>query len=704
MGRGPIRNDEDISAEGWGEEGFPVPLDPRSPETAAPALGPALPFPTTEPEVRRRTERAIREGERQLAALLAKGGPRTVENFLEPIERILLEVRGVGDQGEVLFAVHPDAPLRAAGREAAEAADRLFNSFYLNPEAYRALGEIDLARCDSPTRFAVERMRRDMRRSGVEQAPEARSRLLALANEIDRVCNTYFENTSRAVRSIEVGGAEELPGLPADYLAAHPPDARGRIRVTTQYPDALPVLTYCERADVRRRMLFEVMNRAYPENLPVLVDMLGRRDEFARALGYRRWSDYAFEDKMSGRPEVVRAFLAEVAGLLRGPAARERDWVLARKRREEPGAEKLEPWDTRFFGEGFYDTRLRTEEFGLDLKQLRRYLPYPQVRDGLFALCEELLGLSIARVEGAEVWHPTVEAYDARTKDGPLGRFYLDLVPREGKYDHAAHFTILRGIRGVQLPTSALVCNFLDPSKPPAASRMEYASVVTFFHEFGHLLHALFSGHGPRFYTTMHQVERDFIEAPSLLFEEWARDAPTVLRFARDPDTGERPPPELLAQLRAGIAFGRASSWMRQLGLSAVSLEYYDRDPTGIDTGAVFREVFERYDPLAILPEYHMEANWTHLAGYSAAYYTYVWSAVIARDLLRPFYEKGSLTDPEIAARYVREILTPGSTRPAAELVRRYLGREFDLRAFADWVREAPMPPDSVPAGSKPAG
>ena len=655
-----------------------------------------LPFPLSEPEIRSRTAALVRSGEEQLASLLARSEPPTVAGFLEPLERILLEVRTMGDLGEVVFSVHPDPACRAAGREASEASDRFLNAVFLDPTVYRALGAIDLASADGATRYALEKMRRDMRRSGAEKDAESRARLLGLANEIDRVCNTYSETAAGGVRAIEVEGTAALPGLPPDYLAAHPPDAHGRIRITTQYPDALPILTYCERPEVRRRMLFELMNRAFPENLSVLVDMLRRRDEFARALGYRHWAEFALEDKMTQSPDAVRRFLEEVASLLRAPAERERAWVLARKRRDDPGATTLEPWDTRFFGGGFYETRLLTEEFGLDVKLLRRFLPYAQVRDGLFALCTELLGLSFARVEGAELWHPTVEAYDVRTRDGPLGRFYLDLVPRPGKYDHAAHFTISRGLRGIQLPVSALVCNFLDPGRPPETSRMEYASVVTFFHEFGHLLHALFSGHGPRFYTTMHQLERDFIEAPSQLFEEWARDATTLRRFARDPETGERPPPELLARLRTGSALGRASAWLRQLGLSAVSLEYYDRDPAGIDTSAVYREVYGRYERLGLSPEYHMEANWTHLAGYSAAYYTYVWSAVIARDLLKPFREKGSLTDPETAARYVREILAPGSTRPAAELVRRYLGRDFDLTAFSEWIAEAPMPPPGL--------
>jgi thimet oligopeptidase len=655
-----------------------------------------LPFSLDEAAVRHRTVCTLRDAELRLDALLADTNPRTVPDLLEPLDRILLDVRTVGDQGEVLFAVHPDPAGRAAGREASEAADRFFNTLWLNPELYRALGAIDLSHADAATQHAVNRMRRDMRRSGVEQDPERRAHVLELANDVDRICNTYNENMARGVRAIEVDGKAGLPGLPPDYLATHAPDAEGKIRITTQYPDALPVLTYCERPEVRERMLFEMLNRAVPENLPVLAELLGRRNELAQALGYRRWADFNVEDKMAGRTEVVREFLERVASLVRSPAEREERWVLSRKRQDEPEAERVELWDA-FWGAGYYDTRLRSEQFGLDTKLLRRFLPYPQVRDGLFALCEELLGVTFHRVPGAELWHPTVEAYDVRARGNSLGRFYLDLVPREGKFDHAAHFTICRGVEGLQAPVSALVCNFLDPRRAPESTRMEYWSVVTFFHEFGHLLHALFSGHGPRFYTTMHQLERDFIEAPSQLFEEWARDPDTLRRFARDPDTGETAPAELLDRLRAGTAFGRASLWTRQLGLAAVSLEFYDRDPAGLDTTRLFREVMGRYVPFRIDPNYHMEASWTHLTGYSASYYTYVWSAVIARDLLQPFREKGTLADPETAERYVREILAPGSSRPAAELVHRYLGREFDFTAFANWIAEAPMPPEPGP-------
>jgi len=623
-----------------------------------------------------------------LAELVSDTGTPTVGRFLQPLDRILLRVRDVGSHGSFVFAVHPDEACRSAGREASEAADRFFNSFRINSDAYRILRAIDLAGMDGPTRFAVEKMLRDLRRGGAEKDAAARARLLELSNEIDRVSNQYNENVAKLERAVEVEGAAGLSGLPPDFLVSHTPGPDGRTRITTRYPDFHPVMAYADDPELRRRLLFEFMNRAHHENEPILERLLAARFELATSLGYPAYANYAIEDKMMERPEAVRTFLERIATVLRDPAKVDFARYLARKRRDRPTADRLELWDAGFFGEGYYDGKLRTEEFGVDTKRLRSYLPYRSVRDGLFGLCEELFGIRFHRVVGEGLWHPTVEAYDVTLQERPLGRFFLDLVPREGKYGHAACFGIRDGIAGTQLPQSALVCNFLDPSTPPETARMQYSDVITFFHEFGHLLHALFSGHGPWLYTTMSFIEWDFVEAPSQLFEEWARDPATLARFARDPDTGETIPADLLKRLRGAEALGRSVRWLRQVALASISLELYDRSPAGLATNETFRSVYDRYfsDPLD--PEYHPTDAWGHLTGYSAFYYTYVWSLVIARDLLTPFRAKGTLTDPETAARYAREILMPGSTRPATQLVRAYLGRDFDFRAFEEWSRE----------------
>jgi thimet oligopeptidase len=663
------------------------PTVPESPPPLTAHLG-ELPWSLFGPELLERSNRRVSDAERDLAELLRSPTKRTVENFLRPLDRILLAVRDVSSHGSFVFAVHPDEACRTAGRASSEAADRFFNAFRINPDVFQGLQNLDLGDADPRTRYAVEKMLRDLRRSGAQKEATVRTRLLALNNEMDQVSNEYAANIAQLERAIEVAGREALAGLPADYLESHPPGPGGQIRITTRHPDCGPVLAYADDADVRRRMLGAIMDRASPENLPVLDHLLRTRFELATQLGYPNYAAFAVEDKMMVRPDAVRTFLERVSNVLRVPAQGDLARFLARKKKDHPDAARLEMWDTSFFSAGYYDGKLRTEEFGVDMKRLRSYLPYPAVRNGLFSLCEELFGIRFHRAVTEGLWHPTVEAYDVTLGELPLGRFYLDLVPREGKYTHAACFGVRDGIAGIQLPQSALVCNFLDPAEPTETARMQYPDVVTFFHEFGHLLHALFSGHGPWVYTTMSFIEWDFVEAPSQLFEEWARDPATLARFARNPDTGEAIPADLLARLQGAEALGRSVRWLRQVALAAISLELYDRAPTGLDSTATFREVYGRYFAAPLPPEYHPTASWGHLTGYSACYYTYVWSLVIARDLLSPFHAQGSLTDRETALRYVREILMPGSTKPAADLVRAYLGREFDFGAFERWTHQ----------------
>jgi thimet oligopeptidase len=652
-----------------------------------------LRFSLPGPGLRRTAEEILADAGRRWDLLAADAARPTVDGFLGPLNDVLVAVRDVSNHAGFLFQVHPDEAVRAVAREVSEAADRFLNERRLDVRVYARLGALDLSGEDEPTRLAVEKMRREMRRSGVERPADERDRIVELANAIDRTGNEFSGNIAAGTRWIEVDSAGSLAGLPEDFLRAHPPDGNGRIRLSTRYPDAGPVLTYGDSAEVRRRLFHEFLNVADPTNRDVLGRLLSERHRFARALGYPEYATYATEEKMLENPAAVARLLDRLARLLtdgtRSILERYRD----RKGRDHPGAADLDPWDGGFWGDGYYETKLRQEEFGVDLRELRSYLPYPAVRDGLFGLCGELFGLTFRPVEGAERWHSTVEVYDVEEHGRPLGRCYLDLVPRAGKYSHAAQFEVRTGLLGSGLPQAALVCNFLDPGTPPERARMEYSHVITFFHEFGHLLHALFSGHGRWLYTTMSYLEWDFIEAPSQLFEEWARDPATLGRIARDPESGRPIPVELLERLRAADAMGRAARQLRQVALARISLELYLADPEGLDPERTFREVWDRTYPMPARAEYHPTSSWGHLGGYSACYYTYVWSAVLARDLLTPFARAGSLTDPRTAERYVREILAPGGTRKASELVRRFLGREPSFDAYESWALGGAAPP-----------
>ncbi len=236
-----------------------VPLEPTLDE---------LTFDLAPVELRQRAEARLARTAEALIGLERTADPPSIESFLRPLDRLLTEVRDLSAHGSFLFAVHPEETTRAAGREVSEAADRFFNSFRLNSAIYRSLERLDLTSADEPTRFAVSKMLREMRRAGVEQDADRRKRLLELTNEIDRVSNQYMENIANGRRSIEVDGAATLAGLPEDYVRAHPADARGKVRITTDYPDFRPVMAYAEAAPMRKALLAEFANKAYPENAP----------------------------------------------------------------------------------------------------------------------------------------------------------------------------------------------------------------------------------------------------------------------------------------------------------------------------------------------------------------------------------------------------------------------------------------------------
>jgi len=218
---------------------------------------------------------------------------------------------------------------------------------------------------------------------------------------------------------------------------------------------------------------------------------------------------------------------------------------------------------------------------------------------------------------------------------------------------------------------------------------MDFSEVETLFHEFGHLLHGLLSGGVRWARNAFGGIEWDFIEAPSQMLEEWVRDPEVLRTFAVHHETGEPVSADLIAQMRRAEAFGRAYEVQRQLLYATLSLLYYTRDAANMDTTAVLREAHSRFPLIPHFEGTHFQCNFGHLNGYSAIYYTYMWSLVIAKDLFSRFRAAGSLLDPAEAERYRDLILGRGSEKPAAELIRDFLGREMQFGPFETWLREA---------------
>ncbi|MEY2667940.1 MAG: hypothetical protein RJA59_578, partial [Pseudomonadota bacterium] len=264
-----------------------------------------------------------------------------------------------------------------------------------------------------------------------------------------------------------------------------------------------------------------------------------------------------------------------------------------------------------------------------------------------------------------------------------LGRIWLDMHPREGKYKHFAQFTRVNGQAGRRLPEGVLVCNFPRPGEAPAL--LDLGEVRTLLHEFGHLLHHVLGGHTRWSAHSGVVTEWDFVEAPSQLLEEWVRDPGVLRRFARHVETGEPIPADLVRRLDDAEEFGKGLTVRQQMFYAAVSLELHRRDPEGLDTTALVAGLMERYTPFRHVPGTFFHASFGHLDGYSALYYTYMWSLVIAKDLFSAFQQEGLLA-PGPARRYRGAVLEPGGSKPAAELVRDFLGRETSFAPFERWL------------------
>jgi thimet oligopeptidase len=291
-------------------------------------------------------------------------------------------------------------------------------------------------------------------------------------------------------------------------------------------------------------------------------------------------------------------------------------------------------------------------------------------------------------VDGVAVWDPSVECYEVYDGGKKIGRFYLDMHPRKNKYNHAAEFDIRTGVAGKQLPEAALVCNLPGGiAGDPGLCQID--DVNTVFHEFGHLMHAIIGGQRKWCGTSGIRTEHDFVEAPSQMLEEWMRDPKVLQTFAKHYQTGQAVPTELVNKMKRAQEFAKGLGVRRQMVYADLSLSIYDQDPAKVDLDGITRDLVTRYQPYPYPEGTHFACAFGHLDEYSAVYYTYMWSLVIAKDMYSAF-DPNDLLDPKVSTRYKNAVLAAGGSKPAADMVKDFLGRPFGFDSYKTWLDTAP--------------
>lgn len=567
-----------------------------------------------------------------------------------------------------LSAVHPNADIRAAS----EACELRWNDFFStlgqNPKLHAAVLRVkprDVT--DSELR---KRLIESFDDAGVGLPPTQRARAKALSDRVSELGQTFERNIRDA--NVKVPALEsELAGVPDGVWKSAPRDAEGRVLLGVDYPTMGPVLQTGESAALRERMWRAKTNEGGEANLKLLAEIAQLRKEYATLFGVESWDAFVLRRRMALTPQRALAFLGEVKAAVAEREQREIEELRQAKAAHlsQPlESTRLQRWDA-----SFYQERVRQARYKVDQEAFRPYFPPQQSLEFSFRLIGRLMGVRYQRIDGAQAWHPDVQAY--AVSDASSGRrlatLWVDLYPREGKYNHAAVW----GLRGSSAATgrlseAALVVNF--DRKGLTLDELE-----TLLHELGHAVHNNLSA--TRYLSQAGtSVLRDFVEAPSQMLEDWVYDPQVLKLFAEVCPVCTPVPGALLDQAKVARDYGKGILQARQHLYASYDLALYGpelRDPMSLWAQ------MEGATPLGHVPGTMFPAGFAHIAGgYSAGYYGYLWSLVVAMDLRTAF--AADKLDAAVGQRYRQTVLAKGSQRPPHQLVRDFLGRDFNAKAF----------------------
>jgi len=647
------------------------------------------PLPATPEELTATVQEAFANADVEIEAIIAiPDNQRTFENTVGALDDMMARLDYASNMPAFMAYVHEDAAIRQAAQGAAQMWSDWSIDFATNEELYNAIKSY----ADSNPELVGEQARmlehtmRDYRRSGMSLSKEDREKLKNIQKELGTL-EIEFDTNIREDKTIVPIPLGALTGVPQDVIDSIEVKD-GMYQVTLDYPTFGPIMDYCSVPETRKAVRSTYSKRA-PQNVEVLENIIRLRDEASDLLGYATTADYETETKMSKSAAAVAEFYEKLRPVVRKKA--EKDWeeLLEAKRKDtgDPNAE-FYPYDFSYYYE-----KIKNEKYAVDSQKVQEYFPLQGVMDGLFEITQLLYGIEyrevtdIADERGTPLWHDDVrlfEVWDTATGK-QLGEFYIDLHPRDNKYSHAAQWGLVQhktwADGSEQLPVAALVCNFTKPTadKP---SLMTHDEVETFFHEFGHCLHTILSDADIAGFAGTN-VERDFVEAPSQMFEEWVWTPETLLLFANHYETGEPLPNELIEGMIAAKNLQSGTKTEGQIFLGMVDQAYHTDKDGIVDTTQVAHDTHDMTRMYRHTPGTHFQSSFGHLTGYQAGYYGYLWSLVYAQDMFQRFEELGML-NPEAGAYYREKILSKGGTEDSLDLVKAYLGREPSMDAFLE--------------------
>ncbi len=570
--------------------------------------------------------------------------------------------------------VSPDAALRKAAEDCEIKISQFQTDIYQNPKLYQQIKNTQASDAiDSKFR---EDLLNDFEKTGIQLSAEKQARLKVILAELAKIEQEYARNVRDNPQKLEFTPAE-LKGLPQSYIDTLKKNDQGNYLLGFEYPEYRPFMELADNDAARKRYQIAYTRRGGERNLILLKQAMDLRYELAQLFGKSSYAEWALHKRMAETPENVNKFLSEVHAKV-APLEQKEVNILREfqaKTLNIPLAQaKIERWS-----EAYWSEKLRKAKYQIDQEKMREYFPTQAAQDWLFAISSNLYGIEFKPAK-VDVWQNEVEYYDVTDqKTGQLlGGLYVDKFPREGKYGHAAVWGVYGGssLTG-RKPISALVTNFNRKG-------LNSDELETFVHEFGHALHGILS-------TTRYSaqsgtsVERDFVEAPSQMYEEWARRKETLSKVADYCQPAcPRVDDKLIAKLNAVHSYGRGLHYARQTLYAQYDMALHGSDALKVQPLDVWKKM-EGATALGYVPSTEFPGQFGHImGGYQVGYYGYMWSEVLALDMLSAFGK--NLNNPEVGQRYRQTILSQGGQKPAEDLVKDFLGRKPDNKAFFDEI------------------
>lgn len=638
--------------------------------------------------IKNSSEQIIASSKESLKAIYTvPKGSRTYENTMLAIDDMYNLYSNVASHIYLMANVHTDAAIRDQARESLEILEKFENEIGLDEELYRAVKEYaqsaEAKKLTGYKKRFLDKTVREFERNGFALSKEKRVELKAVQDKLSELGIAFSKNIT-SNNDFLIVEEKDMEGCPDDFKKSRKQED-GKYKIDLSYPSYSGFMKSSASESARKALYMKYNNRAADKNLDVLNEMLTYRQKMATLLGYKTFAQYQVEERMAKKPSNVWDFEKKTLEKVKTKAQKDYQELLATKRNylKDNSVQVVNTWES-----SFYNNILLKEKYQLDQELVKEYFEVDHVIDGLFQIAQHLFDVKFVQIKDASVWQKDVRAFEVRQGEKLIGRFFFDLHPRANKYNHAACFTMIRGKatpQGYQIPTVTLVCNF--PQATADQPGLMYhslgsGSVETFFHEFGHVLHNMlttselytFAGTG---------VARDFVEAPSQIFENWAWNYDALKMFAKHYKTGEVLPKDLFDKMVAAKNVGSGIAASYQIYYAMLDMTLHDGfDPKGKETTTdVVKRLQNEITPFRYVDGTNFQAAFGHLNGYAAGYYGYLWSEVYSADMFSVF-EKNGIMDQKTGKRYRDIILAKGGTEDPLELVKQFLGREPNQDAF----------------------